>query len=671
MRRRLATGDHSFLREIDFERHTVDEALHLGEGAPYLFALAFQSIGLDATARELLRLQVTQGDSPWDALAMPPLLQTLNRDGDYEAAHRLARQYLEDSPETIGRDLVRKSLVEALYWARDDRAALQELSARFPTGRSAAHPEIDAELALFKAVLSSRVGEQGWQALYLRLCLDHAASAVHVRVSQFVAGDDQIRAALPPPAQALLEAKAAIAAGQPVRALGPLETAIGGLEEPPSQILLREAAAAYQAAGEAGRGARFLVKIARAAGGTPRLAAMEAAGRLYRAAGAGGEAAALLSEVAAATSDTDQRDRVTWVLADMAAGGSARAAMSELLRGSAGWSDPLYFDDLVDSLATRMLADGDRDGLRTLFDGIARFGIPSRIRLYYILHRLGDDGLPDPRPIVEGAATTVSEDYYRLLIDPAPGGGRSEEASGESAPGDMDFLLSKLVEFGLHDRAVELVHDRPRSVSRAAKLAASLRLAEGQRYRDAISLAGSGFPWEAGRREAARAAYPRAFEREITELARGEALEDRLLFAVAREESAFDPAIVSTAGAVGLTQLLPSTAAEEARRLRLRDYDLREPRDNLSIGFHYLARLVRLQESVPFGLAAYNGGLTRVRLWKRQYAHLPPDLLLEAIPFEETRHYVRKVLVSAATYGELYERIPASRTVQMFFPPAQ
>lgn len=80
---------------------------------------------------------------------------------------------------------------------------------------------------------------------------------------------------------------------------------------------------------------------------------------------------------------------------------------------------------------------------------------------------------------------------------------------------------------------------------------------------------------------------------------------------------------------------------------------------------------MRLQRSVPFGLAAYNAGLTRLRQWKQQFAHLPPDLLLEAIPFEETRHYVRKVLVSAAIYGELYQQIPAARTAEAFFKPLE
>ncbi len=671
MRSRLASGDHSFLRDIDFGRHAPEDALQLGEGAPYLLGLAFQSQGLQAQAQQLLRLQVMQGEPPWDALALPPLLESLNQAGDYDTAQRLARRHLADSAETLEQDRVAKGLVEALYWAGDDGATLAELAARFPSGRSTSQPELDAELALFKAVASSRLGAGGWQELYLRLCLDHPASAVHTRLSLFVSREEGIRAGLPPAARALLEAKAAMAAGRPAQALDPIEAAIGDLGPRPTELLLRESAAAYLAAGEAVRGARLIAGVARTLDGSARLAAEESAGRLYRAAGAGSEAAALLSSVAAATADSAQRDRVLWVLADMAARGSARAGIAALERTIGAWTDPEYFDDLVDGLATRLLADNDRNGMRRLFDAIGGLAIPSRIRLYYILSRLGDRRLPEPEPLLRSSRTTVSQDYYRLMLN-LHGPREAKAAAGaEAAVGEMDFLMARLVDFGLYDRAMALARTSPARVSRAARLRASRQLAERRRYRDAISLLGNGLPWDPGRSEASLLAYPRAFEREIAALAAGEELPEHLLFAVVREESAFDPRIVSSAGAVGLTQLLPSTASDEARRLRMSAYDLRQPLDNLAIGFHYLGRLVRLQRSVPFGLAAYNAGLTRLRQWKQQFAHLPPDLLLEAIPFEETRHYVRKVLVSAAIYGELYQQIPAARTAEAFFKPLE
>ena len=670
IRRRLQEGDNAFLREVDFGKHSVDEALQLGEGAPYLLGLAYQSLGLEPQAQQLFRLQVVQGDTPWNALAMAPLLEILLRNSDYDAAYRLAADHLAYSPEPMNRDLVRKSLVEALYWTKDDRATLAALAVQFPSGRSASRPDLDPELALFRAVASSRAAVAGWQDLYLRLCLDHPASTVHVRASQFLAREEAISSGLPAAVRGLVDAKASLASRAPARALPGLQAAVAALAEGVPPSLLREASAAYLAAGESARGARFLARTGQALAGPARLAALEAAGRLYRAAGANGEATTLLASVVAATPDPDQRDRATWYMADVAGRASTRAGVAELARGRGSWHTPLYFDDLIDELTTRLLSENDREGLRALFAAVSGLEVPSRIRLYYILHRLGERDLPGEQAILAARTTTVMEDYYRLLLD-AEGQPFAGEVGEPDAPGDMDFLLTRLLDFGLYDRAVALARENGPSLSRGALRTAAQRLAGRQRYKDAITLVGNGYPWDVSSREIALAAYPRAFDREVRELAGRENLEARLLFAMAREESAFDPAIVSSAGAVGLTQLLPATAAEEARRMRVSSYDLRSPADNLSIGFHYFGRLARLQGSIPFALAAYNAGLTRIRQWKQQYAHLPPDLIFEAIPFEETRHYLRKVLVSAAIYGELYDKVPAGRTIEMFYPPAE
>ena len=667
MRRRLESGEHSFLREIDFGRHSVDEALQIGEHAPYFLALAFQSMGLDSQASQLFRLQVEQGDTPWNAFSLPPLLELLLRDADYETVIRLAAAHLSGSPDPINRDLVRKALIEALYWKRDDRAALAALATHFPSGRSAAEPQIDAELALFRAVASARAAAEGWPDLFLRLGLDHPASAIHVRAAQFLAKEDGIRSGLAAPARALIEAKAALAAGQPAAALGPLEGVIANLGDGAPDSLLRETVTAYAAAGQAGRGAQFFGRAAQSLAGPLRLAALEAAGRLYRAAGSNGDATRFFAALADATPDPAQRDRAAWYLAEMAAKGSARAGLTTLLRARASWNSPLYFDDLIDSLTTRLLAENDREGLRMLFEAVSGLEVPSRIRLYYILHRLGERGSPGTEALLATPSTTILEDYYRLLLNGDGAPSETEPPPADKA-GEMDFLMAGLLDFGLYDRAMALARRGPGFVSRAARMEASRRLAARLRYKDAISLIGSGYPWNARGLATALVAYPKAYERDIRDLAGREKLDEGLLFALAREESAFDPTIVSSAGAIGLTQLLPSTAAEEARRMRISAYDLRSVSDNLSIGTHYLGRLVRLQESVPLGLAAYNAGLTRVRQWKQQFSHLPLDLLFEAIPFEETRHYLRKIFVSSATYDALYEKASPRQTVDMFFP---
>ena len=102
--------------------------------------------------------------------------------------------------------------------------------------------------------------------------------------------------------------------------------------------------------------------------------------------------------------------------------------------------------------------------------------------------------------------------------------------------------------------------------------------------------------------------------------------------------------------------------------VRSADYDLTRPADNLRIGFHHFARLLALLQSIPQALLAYNAGLSRVRSWQRAFPALPPDMLVEVIPYDETRHYVRKVLVSVAAYDWLYEDRSERQAVDLFYP---
>jgi soluble lytic murein transglycosylase len=136
-----------------------------------------------------------------------------------------------------------------------------------------------------------------------------------------------------------------------------------------------------------------------------------------------------------------------------------------------------------------------------------------------------------------------------------------------------------------------------------------------------------------------------------------------LLFGLIRTESAFVTNIGSRAGAVGLTQLMPDTAAEMAGRLKRRggpDYsreggvDLTDPEANIHLGTFYLRYLLDRLENPMLSLLAYNGGMGRVRRWRAESPKLPADLLTETVEFTETREYGRRVAAAAAVYGFLY-----------------
>ena len=135
-------------------------------------------------------------------------------------------------------------------------------------------------------------------------------------------------------------------------------------------------------------------------------------------------------------------------------------------------------------------------------------------------------------------------------------------------------------------------------------------------------------------------------------------LDMAVLRGLVRQESVFDANARSRAGAMGLTQLMPATARSLARsvlRSRYRRAFLYDPGVNARLGAAYLRELLdRFDGSTLLALAAYNGGPTRIARERRENPDLPEDELFESIPLFETRDYVRRVILYAESYRELY-----------------
>ena len=130
-----------------------------------------------------------------------------------------------------------------------------------------------------------------------------------------------------------------------------------------------------------------------------------------------------------------------------------------------------------------------------------------------------------------------------------------------------------------------------------------------------------------------------------------------VLHAVIRQESRFQPDALSSAGAVGLMQLMPRTAAEAARKEKMRKPGRREllrPDVNIRLGAAYLSRLVKGYRGDYFrAVAAYNAGEAAVeRWWKR--ANGDPAAFLEGVNYKETRFYLRRVFLNLLQYYRIY-----------------
>ena len=210
------------------------------------------------------------------------------------------------------------------------------------------------------------------------------------------------------------------------------------------------------------------------------------------------------------------------------------------------------------------------------------------------------------------------------------------------------------------------------STEEAARIAAVLE--EEGRYADAIRIINVSLKNKEDSASIAqlKILYPRPWHNIVAKYAAEYRLPEYLLYALIRSESFFQPQAVSGAGAIGLTQLMPATAADIAKKLKITEYSLNDPEINIRFGAYYLAEMIRRSDNrIMPACFAYNAGLSRVRGWPKKARELADDLFLESLEYAETRDYGRKILSAAVVYGWLYYSEKPEDIVLLFFPNVQ
>ncbi|MCD8377304.1 MAG: transglycosylase SLT domain-containing protein [Candidatus Gastranaerophilales bacterium] len=127
-----------------------------------------------------------------------------------------------------------------------------------------------------------------------------------------------------------------------------------------------------------------------------------------------------------------------------------------------------------------------------------------------------------------------------------------------------------------------------------------------------------------------------------------------MLLSIIREESHFNPGIKSSAGAVGLMQLMPATADEIARVYGVSN-NLLNPEANIRLGSLYYSKMKEyLFNRDIYAIMAYNGGRSSVERWIKRLKYRDIDDFVEKIPYPETQMYVKKVFKSYWNYSNIY-----------------
>lgn len=380
-----------------------------------------------------------------------------------------------------------------------------------------------------------------------------------------------------------------------------------------------------------------------------------------------------------APSDTDF-DAALWYHLDTLKKISFSRYETALIATSSLWKNPQWYEDLIQDSKLLFLSRKNWNNMNTLYKIAQKTDLPTqRISIAYILARSGFIPHAKAQIMLQEINDIPSSSlYYRILaayhlhkkISPTvyPVKTKKQELFISSINAHM--ILDGLIHFGL----LPMVYKQAAQFStvlNAEKIShIAQTLADNGLYSDSLrmmTLIQSSTPLK---KEQLYLLYPRPWLSIIKKYAQEYSLPEYFIYALIRSESFFNAQAISQAGAIGLMQLMPSTAADIAKKLKITNYDLTDPVLNIRFGVHYIAEMIRRSNNqILPACFAYNAGISRVRIWQKENKNLSSDdLFLESVTYGETREYGKRIFTTALLYAYLYYEKQPEDIIKEFFP---
>ena len=393
-------------------------------------------------------------------------------------------------------------------------------------------------------------------------------------------------------------------------------------------------------------------------------------------------------------STPEQKDNAIWYLLDSSLQDSPEIIISTVEEYCKLWTNPHYFEDFFDSLSPLLFASGNFEAfgkIAKIIDGYATDETCGKFS--YIFARLAQEqkiqvSEEQIKSAFERALKSGSNYYYELLA--AQKLGLSPEdtkktvfnayklplpAVDSNLPQKnalaAEHLLEGYATFGFPELIYPYyikLYKEGLSTDTVFYLCNFLQACGSENndlYVQSIRCAARHIPYATREltEQDFKYIYPLGFDSFVEESAKNYQIPPHLLYALIRSESFFKTDVKSHAGALGLTQLMPTTGNDIARRLKFQDYNLYEPKTNIEFGAYYFSDLIRrCEQNYLAAIFSYNAGITRVRKWLKgslfgfsSKSKMPSDLFLETVPYQDTREYGRKVTSAALMYNLIYD----------------
>lgn len=680
----LASGKTDFLFSQKPKALAEADLGGLGEGAAWNLGALFSEDERMTEAEVLWKRSLAGEGGPWREQAGLDLFRLYSARRDWPKAEAVAQRLVSFD---AGRAEFRRCLFEAYYFQKKDDLAWDIFRSWKPGTFDAA---AELENRVFFGVLSARAGKTDDAAAALNdIVFDHEASVLHFRLESFFQEDESRYSLLGPGGREAVAFQSLVYRGVPKD----LQAWLKGRKLPDGfwnhRALVTGLETAFKAEAHAEAGLRILDGIRSTLTGEARFAAEYARGRLDRSLNWWPQARVAFQAALALAVTPEDHQKCAWNWLNAWVQVQPEGALGPFLQVYAATDDPSFFSDVFEKWMTELvqarqwslLAAVDRDLGHRLPGG-------DRATVGFVLARLASHKLVDlAREGIDSSSDELLQQAiafqpysYEALIARTVLGKPLEfppatpsDFKADDRSRDQVRLWTRMLPFGLSKRLAAEVAASTAPLDPAFVDTAVAYLQDHGQYRPSHQILYRLLkePGQTLTEARARRLYPKAFEDIVAARATAEKLEPSLLLGVIREESSFDPQAKSWVGATGLSQLMPATAAETAKSLRMKTYDLTDPADNLKIGARYLANMIRSQGRIYLALMAYNAGGGRIKPWKEAMGKLPEEIFVEAAPIEETRGYVKKILTSTVMTGVLHYGKSLDDMVRLIYPGFQ
>jgi hypothetical protein len=678
----LATGNTTFLLTLKPHDLIKADLGALGDGALWNVGEIFSEAGRTEEA-ETLWIRALEERTVWGTQAGRDLFSLYSDRRDWAKAETVAKTLADrdKAPE------FQRRLFEAYYFQKKDGQAWALLQSWKPGTFSA---DEERENQLFLGVLAARLGKTDTASQILTdLVWNQDASELHDRLEGFIDEDPTRATLLGDGGRDALAFQALVYRSVPTDT----DTWLKGRTFPDGfwnhRALVEGLETLSKTEARADRGLRILDAALPTLTGEARFAGLFARGRLYRALSRWPEARSAFQTALASASTADDRRKTAWNWLKAWVQTDPGGALGPFVQILSGASDPAYYSDVVTDWISQLVQARRWDLLAAAWHDVgSKLAGDDRATLGFVLARLASYGLVDlaRQGVTETTAALLEQAIandpfsYEALVARAVLGRELVWPTAPAAPAspapewnDTRVLWESMATFGLGRRLANeaTAYDGPLDaafVDRTADL-----LQKNGFYRPSMQLLYRllAQPGQVLTQDRAAKLFPTPFENLVASRAQAEGIETSLLYGLIRAESSFDTDARSWVGARGLTQLMPGTAAETAQKLRMKTYDLGSPEDNVVLGARYLADMIRTQGRIYLALMAYNAGGGRIKPWKESMGRLPEEIFVEAAPLQETRGYVKKILVSTVMTGVLHYGKTLDGMVRVIYPGFQ